>query len=172
MFSILSLDLTARISSFIYKFIVQNQASRPNSGGIFNNSLVVVLLIGIVLLLIGLFVVLLFLVYKFMKREKKSEQFNESEKKIVTSQKTEREEEIVNPLIKSKQWEILSLEEKHILNVLVENKGNFLQKNLSSTTDYSKSTITRILTRLEDQDLIYRVPAGRGYRVFIKNQQL
>ena len=105
-----------------------------------------------------------------MKREKISEQLNESEKKIVASQKTEIEEVILSPPIKSKQWEILSLEEKHIINVLVENQGNFLQKKLSGVTDYSKSTITRILTRLEEQDLIYRVPAGRGYRVFIKNQ--
>lgn len=105
-----------------------------------------------------------------MKREKISEQFSESENKIVTPLKTEIEEEIFTHHINSKQWEILSLEEKHILDVLVENMGNVLQKKLSSITDYSKSTITRILTRLEKQDLIYRVPAGRGYRVFIKDQ--
>ncbi|MFX1517782.1 MAG: helix-turn-helix transcriptional regulator [Promethearchaeota archaeon] len=150
--------------------ISQQQASRPNSGGISNNFLVIVLLIGIVLLLAVLLIVVVFFLFKYWKRENTTVFSEKVAEELIVSQKTGIEEKITNSPVLSKQWEILSLEDKHILKVLVQNGGNILQKKLPSLTDYSKSTITRILTRLEDQDLIYRVPAGRGYRVFIKDQ--
>ena len=155
---------------FPFELISQQQGSRPNSGGIFNNFFVIILLIGIVLLLTGLLIVLVFFIYKYWKQENMTVVREKTAEEVVVSQKTEIEGKITGSPVLSKQWEILSLEDKHILKVLVQNGGNILQKKLPSLTDYSKSTITRILTRLEDQDLIYRVPAGRGYRVFIKDQ--
>ncbi len=121
---------------------------------------------GIVILLAGLLAVLLYLTYRYLKREKSIKKPEETEKEIPTPNKVEK----ISPSISSSQWERLSLEEKHILKILSENQRNILQKDLPNLTDYSKSTITRIIARLEDQDLIYRTPAGRGYRVFSKEE--
>lgn len=74
-------------------------------------------------------------------------------------------------LSKPVQWERLDIEERAIVDILIQEEGNVLQKELSELTSFSKSTITRILNRLEEQDLVYRTPAGRGYRVFLKEKQ-
>ncbi len=94
----------------------------------------------------------------------------DKEEELIDSPEDGIKEKITTRLTSSAQWEILGIEEKLILNVLFDNQGNLLQKDLPQKTNYSKSTITRILTRLEEQDLIYRTPAGRGYRVFVQEE--
>ena len=154
------------ILSFFQDIRVQNQGSRPDNAGLFNNPTVLLLLVGIVILLAGLLIVLIFLTYRYLKRERKVEILEKTEEEESTLIK----EEKFQPSISSSHWERLSLEDKYIVKILSENQGNILQKELPSLTDYSKSTITRIMTRLEEQDLIYRTPAGRGYRVFLKEE--
>ncbi|MCK4848816.1 MAG: MarR family transcriptional regulator [Candidatus Heimdallarchaeota archaeon] len=153
------------IISFVQSISSQEQGSRPDGSGLFSNPTILLLLAGIVLLLAGLLVVLIFFTYRYLKREKKVE----------ITKKTEKEEppdevEKIQPSIPSSHWERLSLEEKLLIKILSEKQGNILQKELPGITDYSKSTITRIIARLEEQDLIYRTPAGRGYRVFLKDK--
>jgi len=124
-------------------------------------------LAGIVILLAGLLAVLLYFTYRYLKREKNLELSEKVEKEEPTPNKMEK----IQTSISSSHWERLSLEEKHIIKILSENQGNILQKDLPNQTDYSKSTITRIIARLEEQDLIYRTPAGRGYRVFLNEEK-
>ena len=150
----------------------QNQGPGQGSSGLFSNPYVIVLLAGIVILLAGLLIVALIFLYRYIKQQRQSKPFtmNEKEEEHIDSQeKGDREKTIVLPT-SSAQWEILGIEDKLILNILSDNQGNLLQKDLPNLTNYSKSTITRILTRLEEQQLIYRTPAGRGYRVFLQEK--
>ena len=158
--------LNGYIAPFTQGIVSQNQGSRPDNTGLFSNPTVLIFLAGIVILLAGLLAVLLFLTYRYLKREKSVTIPEETEKEEPTPNKVEK----ISPSIPSSHWERLSLEEKLIINILSENQGNILQKELPNLTDYSKSTITRIIARLEEQDLIYRTPAGRGYRVFLKEE--
>ncbi len=127
---------------------------------------------GIVILLARLLIVAIIFLYRYIKQQRQSKTplVNGKEEESIDRQEKENKEKPIALPTSSAQWEILGIEEKLIINVLLDNQGNVLQKDLPQKTNYSKSTITRILSRLEEQDLIYRTPAGRGYRAFVREK--
>jgi uncharacterized membrane protein len=68
-----------------------------------------------------------------------------------------------------KLLEKLNQEEKKIMNLLLENKGNMLQSELVTKTEFGKVKITRILDSLESQGFIERKRRGMTNVVFLKN---
>lgn len=142
------------------KQILQN-GNRPENVGS-QNDLVFILIILLIILIIALFCVIIYLIIRYYKNSPQTEQFSTNTAEKITIP------ESLEKIITSTS-DILSLEEKLIIKILLEHQGNILQKNLPKLSNYSKSTITRIMSRLEDNDVTYRVPAGRGYRVFLKD---
>lgn len=67
-----------------------------------------------------------------------------------------------------KSLEGLSNEEKTIMNLLVENKGNMFQSDIIQKTNLNKVKITRILDNLESQGLIERKRRGMTNIVVLK----
>ncbi len=65
--------------------------------------------------------------------------------------------------------ENLNNEEKDIMNLLLENKGNMYQKDIIKKTNLNKVKITRILDSLESQGFIERKRRGMTNIVMIKN---
>ncbi|MHA2073763.1 MAG: helix-turn-helix transcriptional regulator [Candidatus Hodarchaeales archaeon] len=132
------------------------------------------LLLSFLGIIIGLLALLILIVVYFFYRASRAigeEQSSNEEKlkELSSDQKKESPDRISQPIrSRPSQWEILSLEEQAIIDLLIQHEGNILQKDVSYQTEFSKSTVTRILSRLEDQDLVYRSPAGRGYRIFLK----
>lgn len=59
----------------------------------------------------------------------------------------------------------LSETQKKILNLISENNGRILQKELCTKTGYSKSRISKNITPLVNQGLIHREKWGRNYRI-------
>jgi uncharacterized membrane protein len=68
-----------------------------------------------------------------------------------------------------KLLEKLNSEEKTIMNLLLENKGNMLQSELVTKTEFGKVKITRILDSLEAQGFIERKRRGMTNVVFLKS---
>ncbi|MHA1973825.1 MAG: helix-turn-helix transcriptional regulator [Candidatus Hodarchaeales archaeon] len=136
-----------------------------------NNPTFLLIAAVIVILLLILLAIVIYLLLRIAKSDKNNIK-TEIPSEIKTSpEKQERKLEITEVFPRLKQEEILGLEEKMILEILLENQGNILQKDLPRLTNYSKSTITRIISRLEEQDFIYRSPAGRGYRIFLRSEE-
>ncbi|MHA2225076.1 MAG: helix-turn-helix transcriptional regulator [Candidatus Hodarchaeales archaeon] len=125
-----------------------------------------ILVVAVLFLILFVIIVTIFLI-KFLKTQGNSkEKTGDTPSRSVSEVSTDPSKEPT--IIRPSHWEIFSLEEKAVIDILIQNEGIFLQKNLPIKTDFSKATITRILSRLEEQDIIYRSPAGRGYRVFLK----
>ena len=75
--------------------------------------------------------------------------------------------------IEPKKWNKKSLEnldsnEKDIMNLLLENKGNMFQSDIIEKTNINKVKITRILDGLESQGLIERKRRGMTNIVMLK----
>jgi DNA-binding MarR family transcriptional regulator len=133
-----------------------------------NDPLIIFLLVIVIFFLILLFVfVSIFLsrYFKFQNKQSENIRISLHEKPLLDniSDKSNMEN-----FTRPSQWEILSLEEQAVVDLLIQNKGNLLQKDVPIKTNFSKSTVSRILSRLEDQDIVYRSPAGRGYRIFLR----
>lgn len=62
----------------------------------------------------------------------------------------------------------LNNEEKIIMNLLLENKGNMLQSDIVKSTNLNKVKVTRILDSLEAQGLIERKRRGMTNIVMIR----
>ncbi|VVB77779.1 MarR family protein [uncultured archaeon] len=62
----------------------------------------------------------------------------------------------------------LNTEEKRIMNLLLENKGNIFQSDIIEKTNLNKVKITRILDSLESQGLIERKRRGMANIVLLK----
>ena len=67
-----------------------------------------------------------------------------------------------------KSLENLNDEEKKIMNMLLENKGNLFQSDIIQKTNINKVKITRILDSLESQGLIERKRRGMTNIVMLK----
>jgi uncharacterized membrane protein len=155
----------------IYASIIQPMQEMPHqmSSDSGSNNLVLLFLIIVSFLSILTIFAVLYL-YRYVKAQQRQEL-------EIGHQVGERNKRIISDLSEKQtshhhsQWEILSLEEQAILNLLVLNKGNLLQKEIPNLTDFSKSTVSRIMYRLEEQDIVYRSPAGRGYRIFLKESE-
>ncbi len=61
----------------------------------------------------------------------------------------------------------LSDSEKLLLKLIVQNEGKVSQRNLCTSTGYTKAKVSRNLISLEKQDLITREKWGRNYQVYI-----
>ena len=70
-----------------------------------------------------------------------------------------------------KSLENLDNEEKNIMNLLLENKGNMYQMDIIEKTNLNKVKITRILDSLESQGFIERKRRGMANIVMLKNNQ-
>ncbi|MHA1215600.1 MAG: helix-turn-helix transcriptional regulator [Candidatus Hodarchaeales archaeon] len=115
--------------------------------------------------------IVIYLLFRLSKSDKGTVKTEIPPETKLSSDKQEKKLGVLDVFPRLKQQEILGLEEKLVLEILIENEGNILQKDLPRLTNYSKSTITRILSRLEEQDFIYRSPAGRGYRIFLQDEK-
>ena len=67
-----------------------------------------------------------------------------------------------------KSLESLDDEEKIIMNLLLENKGNMFQSDIIQKTNLNKVKVTRILDSLESQGLIERKRRGMTNIVVLK----
>ncbi|MHA1977168.1 MAG: helix-turn-helix transcriptional regulator [Candidatus Hodarchaeales archaeon] len=127
------------------------------------------------IILIGIVLIILFIIVFFLYRMLKDKSLD-GYQNLSTDESNKRVNEVSKKgdqnQSRSSHKEILSLEENAVLEILSNHQGNILQKKLPELTNYSKSTITRILSRLEEYDFVYRVPAGRGYRVFLKKSEI
>ncbi len=68
-----------------------------------------------------------------------------------------------------KSLENLNEDEKKVMNLLLENKGNIYQSDIIEKTNLNKVKITRILDSLEAQNLIERKRRGMTNIVVLKN---
>jgi len=68
-----------------------------------------------------------------------------------------------------KSLEKLNKNEKNIMNLLLENKGNMFQSDIIQKTNLNKVKITRILDSLEAQGMIERKRRGMTNIVMLKN---
>jgi uncharacterized membrane protein len=149
-----------------FLFPLQEMPHQMTSNPASNDPLTIILLVIISLLLILLIVFVIIIFDKYIRDQRQKEDVKaEQDEKV--------QDESLNKVgrgtfARSSQWEILSLEEQAVIDLLIQNEGNLLQKDVPIQTNFSKSTVTRILSRLEDQDIVYRSPAGRGYRIFLK----
>ncbi|MFW9995966.1 MAG: helix-turn-helix transcriptional regulator [Candidatus Odinarchaeota archaeon] len=151
----------------VNNFLNDNRTSGAGSG----NSTLILLILAVLVVLAIILSVTAFLLYSFMKQQKEKalKDFNGTVQPAISNITVDDSKKL--SLSKPVQWERLDIEERAIVDILIQEEGNVLQKELSELTSFSKSTITRILNRLEEQDLVYRTPAGRGYRVFLKEKQ-
>ncbi|MHA1945205.1 MAG: helix-turn-helix transcriptional regulator [Candidatus Hodarchaeales archaeon] len=145
---------------------LQEMPHEMTSNSATNDPLIILFLaiISILLILLTVFVIIFLYRYNRDQRQKEDVKAGRDEQNQNENPDKIRKGVFTRP----SQWEILSLEEQAVIDLLVQNEGNLLQKDVPLQTNFSKSTVTRILSRLEDQDIVYRSPAGRGYRIFLK----
>lgn len=100
-----------------------------------------------------------------------SKTINESENQ---AQKTEETAELMIPeKDQEKVAELLSHlkeEEQQIVQVLAQREGQCEQGTLRIVTNYPKSTLSRILSELEERNIIYKEKRGKKNLVFLKKQ--
>ncbi|MHA2176663.1 MAG: hypothetical protein ACXABI_17700, partial [Candidatus Hodarchaeales archaeon] len=119
----------------IYASIIQPMQEMPHqmSSDSGSNNLVLLFLIIVSFLSILTIFAVLYL-YRYVKAQQRQEL-------EIGHQVGERNKRIISDLSEKQtshhhsQWEILSLEEQAILNLLVLNKGNLLQKEIPNLTD-------------------------------------
>ena len=118
--------------------------------GTINTQTYLSLAIAVFILLIGIFLI-----------------FSKENEKIVIKQ--------IKPLktlepkkFTKKSLEGLNNDEKTIVNLLLENKGNMFQSDIIQKTNLNKVKITRILDNLESQNLIERKRRGMTNIVILK----
>lgn len=131
-----------------------------------DDPLVILLLVIISLLLILVIVLAVIFLYRYIRDQKQKDDLKGLRDEKINDKDLQKISE--GSYSRPSQWEILSLEEQALIDLLIQNEGNLLQRDVPIKTNFSKSTVTRILSRLEDQDIVYRSPAGRGYRIFLK----
>jgi hypothetical protein len=157
-------------NSFLSPF--QEMPHQMTTNSITNDPLVVFLLLIIIFFLILLFIFIVILLYRYFndqKRQRNDMRIKLHEKPLFDNNPDKNDKEFFT---RPSQWEILSLEEQAVVDLLIQYKGNLLQKDVPVKTNFSKSTVSRILSRLEDQDIVYRSPAGRGYRIFLRELEV
>ena len=92
----------------------------------------------------------------------------ETEKLVVKRIKPYTEAELAPKKFSKKSLENLDKEEARIMNLLLENKGNMFQSQLTEKTGMNKVKITRILDSLGAQGLIERKRRGMTNIVILK----
>ncbi len=140
---------------------LQEMPHQMTSNPATNDPLITFLLLIISLLLILVIVLAVIFLYRYIRDQKQKEDLKDKQDESADKKDT-------RTFTRPSHWEILSLEEQAVIDLLIQNEGNLLQRDVPFQTNFSKSTVTRILSRLEDQDIVYRSPAGRGYRIFLK----
>jgi len=70
-----------------------------------------------------------------------------------------------------KSLETLDDDEKNLMNLLLENKGNMFQSDIIEKTKLNKVKVTRILDSLEAQGFIERKRRGMTNIVMLKNNK-
>jgi general stress protein CsbA/DNA-binding transcriptional ArsR family regulator len=62
----------------------------------------------------------------------------------------------------------LKEDEEQIINILKRKEGSCEQGTLRVVTGFSKATLSRLLTELEDRNVVYKEKRGKKNRVFLK----
>ncbi|MEF8847451.1 MAG: MarR family transcriptional regulator, partial [Candidatus Paceibacterota bacterium] len=61
-------------------------------------------------------------------------------------------------------------DQEMVINMLKENEGRMLQKDIVDKSDYSKAKISGVVKELEEKDIISKEKEGRSNKVVLKDK--
>ena len=63
---------------------------------------------------------------------------------------------------------VLNEDEKKVVDIVKNNKGEIIQRNIVRETDFSKAKVSRIVNNLKERNVLEIIPMGRKNKVKIK----
>lgn len=126
------------------------------------------------------FILIVYMLYKYFNKKKvekellfRAEVAGEYEQRRKEDMKRARKERTVKKVSAENESPVvveqyLKEEEKQIVNVLKQREGSCEQGTLRVVTGMPKSTLSRILTELEQRSIIYKEKRGKKNIVFLR----
>jgi len=105
--------------------------------------------------------------------DRKEPELEEEEEPTIETTTGEQEEqtEVTQPPVGNLADEEMLTDEERIRSLLIQYGGRMKQADITTETSWSKSTVSRKLSKMEDNDEITRVQIGRGNLVFLNGSE-
>ncbi|MFW9916139.1 MAG: helix-turn-helix transcriptional regulator [Candidatus Thorarchaeota archaeon] len=142
-------------------------AGPPENAGSGSNSLNELILLVALLILLVAVIILVLAGYWYFKMRSRTDQMTVAGTINPLASSDEILEVATKEAVPSVPSDIKDLEQQRVLQVLIRNGGQMLQRELPEAANMSKSAISRLLTQLEAQGAISRSPYKKSLLVKI-----